>query len=399
MKKLIFLILYVSIISLYGQDEKKLQLSGYISLMGSAKKEKSDSMFFPSGENKHKDVLVHNRLNIFWYPTSNLTFSVQMRNRFMWNEQFTDGQTDPGSIDNDYGWMQLSKNWLEKDSYLLNSNIDRLYIQYTKGNLEISLGRQRINWSKSFAWNPNDIFNTSSYFDFDYAEKPGSDAIRVQYYTGMVSSAEAVVKIDNKKNITAAGLYRNNILGYDFQFLSGIMNEEEFIIGGGWSGFIKGAGFRGEVTSILPYKDSSKYMHPMDDLIMACVSFDYSFSNSAYVMCEFLYSNSDVSTLSQSLGEAFSGQTTVRNLAFARLSSLVSASYPVHPLINLNLAGMYFYKINGYYFGPSIDFSIFDNLNLSVYWQYFNMLLLKENIPGVSDISINYLFCRFKYNF
>lgn len=32
------------------------------------------------------------------------------------------------------------------------------------------------------AWNPNDWFNTYNYFDFDYEERPGTDAIRVRVY-------------------------------------------------------------------------------------------------------------------------------------------------------------------------------------------------------------------------
>ena len=51
----------------------------------------------------------------------------------------------------------------------------------------LRIGRQRINWGVNLAWNPNDLFNAYSLIDFDYQERPGSDAIRFQYYMGDLS--------------------------------------------------------------------------------------------------------------------------------------------------------------------------------------------------------------------
>ena len=36
----------------------------------------------------------------------------------------------------------------------------------------------------NLVWNPNDLFNAFSFVDFDYEERPGSDALRIQKYTG-----------------------------------------------------------------------------------------------------------------------------------------------------------------------------------------------------------------------
>ena len=395
MKKLLVIVLLImSVFLLEAQEERNWQLNGYISTLGSYKSEKIDSV-----KNTYKDMVLNNRFNFEWYPIQNAAFSISIRNRLIYNENFS---TIPGlekEFEKDQGWMQLSKNISYHNNYLLNSSIDRLYFQYTKDKLEIDIGRQRINWSQSFAWNPNDIFNASNYFDFDYPEKPGSDAIRLQYYTGMASTAELIIKLDNLKKITTAGLFRTNIKSYDVQFLSGILNEEELVIGTGWSGNIYDIGFRGEVTSLLPFKDSSLYMHSMNNLLMVDVSFDYTFSNSASILCEALYSNNSIEAMSTSLTSIFSSPVTVRNLSFSRLSALLSVTYPVHPLLNVSLSGMYFYRISGFYAGPNLDFSITDNLNLSVYWQYFNMFLSKEELIKMGDISVNYWFLRLKYNF
>ncbi len=90
---------------------------------------------------------------------------------------------------------------------------------------QVTLGRQRINWGQTFVWNPNDIFNAYSYFDFDYIERPGSDAVRLQYFPSSSSVAEFAVKVDDENDITAAGLYRFNKWGYDIQFLAGLCQQ------------------------------------------------------------------------------------------------------------------------------------------------------------------------------
>ena len=76
----------------------------------------------------------------------------------------------------DNGYLDLTEKISSGNSYLLYTNIDRLNLSYTFNKLEIQIGRQRVNWGISSVWTPNDIFNSSSFINFDYAEKPGSDA-------------------------------------------------------------------------------------------------------------------------------------------------------------------------------------------------------------------------------
>ncbi len=132
----------------------------------------------------------------------------------------------------------MSWNITSGTSYVLNTMIDRAYVDFTAGSLQVRAGRQRINWSQALVWNPNDLFNTYSFFDFDYVERPGSDAVRVTYSTGPSSAAEAVVKLNSENEVTAAALYRFSILNTDFQFLAGETDEELFTAGMGGSGAI-----------------------------------------------------------------------------------------------------------------------------------------------------------------
>jgi hypothetical protein len=189
-------------------------------------------MFQSLNDNWTIDNLIHNRLNFKWNNKSdNFKAALELRNRLIIGES---ASTIPGyakMIDTDNGFVRLSDNLLNGNSYVLNSKIDRAYIDYTKDKFQVTIGRQRINWGQCFTWNPNDLFNAYSFFDFDYVEKPGSDAIRLQYYTSNTSTLEFAIKEDNNHNVTSAFLYRFDKWNYDIQFLGGILTEQEYVIG------------------------------------------------------------------------------------------------------------------------------------------------------------------------
>ncbi|HEY4786787.1 MAG TPA: hypothetical protein VIH57_12090, partial [Bacteroidales bacterium] len=173
-------------INLTAQDtvqQKKFTVYGYISSLQNA-------MFDSIQGNWVTENIIHNRLNFKWYPVSSLSGALEMRNRLVFGESIKLDPNSASSYDKDYGLMKLTTNIFHGGSYLLNTSVDRLWLAFEKNKWKITLGRQRINWSQTWVWNPNDIFNTYSFFDFDYAERPGSDAFRVQYYNSEVSVTE-----------------------------------------------------------------------------------------------------------------------------------------------------------------------------------------------------------------
>ena len=141
-----------------------------------------------------------------------------------------------------------------KNQFVAHSVIDRMLIQYSDEKWDITIGRQRINWGINNIWNPNDIFNAYNFLDFDYEERPGNDAVRIQRNLKNSSALELAYKSGkNKDKHTAAFLYKLNKWKYDFQFLSGIY-QTDYVLGGGWAGNIKEAGFKGEMSYFIPIK-------------------------------------------------------------------------------------------------------------------------------------------------
>jgi hypothetical protein len=280
----------------------------------------------------------------------------------------------------------MSWNIVEEQSFLINTTIDRLWLDFHRNKIQVTLGRQRINWGQTLVWNPNDIFNAYSYFDFDYIERPGSDAVRFQYFTSSSSAAELVFKINSDKDITAAGLYRFNRWGYDLQFLAGLMNSEDMVIGTGWSGSMGSFSFRGEGTWFYPYENSDE-----EGTVLITSGVDRIFKDNSLVQIQLMYCNNPLDL--DDFGSLYSKNYTTKDLAFSRFSAFGQFTWAVTPLLNITLAAMWFPDLEGYYAGPSLDYSLGENFDLSIIWQHFNAGMNGENS------RINLCFLRLKYSF
>ena len=311
---------------------------------------------------------IKNRLDFRWYPTSFLTAHIGMRNIMNYGQMV--GEYYPFFADYaiiDDGYLDLTRLIAKDTSFFIYSTFDRANLEFSKGNFEAKIGRQRINWGINLVWTPNDIFNIFNYFDFDYIERPGCDAIKIQYYTGMTSSAQLAYKINKENKVTFAGLYKFNKWNYDFQFLAGVM-EDDIVLGTGWSGQIKGAGFNGEAT----YFHSKENFSDSTGVLVASAGINYTFKNSLYIHAAFLF-NSAGTTGPASMGSILAMQTTIsaKNYTRAKYSTFGEISYPITPLIKANFSGMFNPNDKSAYIGPSLDFSLTENIGFLLIGQIF----------------------------
>jgi hypothetical protein len=334
--------------------------------------------------------LVHNRLNFKWFVSSSLTASVELRNRLLAGNILTAYPGYNHSFEADQGIIDLSKNLADQKSWLLNTAIDRVWLQYSAEKFQITAGRQRINWGQTFVWNPNDIFNTYSYFDFDYEEKPGSDAIRVQYYSGPTSVIEFVVKSNERKKATFAGLYRFNKRNYDFQFIGGIADQADLVIGTGWSGQVLKGGFRGELTYFHPLKN----LKDTTGIFLASMGYDYTFKNSLFLQVEGLYNGNNQTTNGFMMNPLTNTDMSAKNLFLPGYSMFCSLSYPFTPLVSSSLAGIINPKSKLIFIIPSVNISLKENLELS-----FTAQILRYTAKTPYGQDLNLIYARLKWSF
>jgi len=382
MKKYLIAVLFLLLHSnsLISQEKKSITLNGYLTTMQSVMFDSLSGPFMIEN-------LLHNRLNFKGYLNNNVSFAAEFRNRLFTGDLVRLGKYYTGLIGADQGMVDMSWNIIEKQSFLLNTTVDRLWLDFHFSKFQATIGRQRINWGQTFVWNPNDIFNAYSFFDFDYVERPGSDAVRLQYFPSSSSVAELAVKVDNDNDVTAAGLYRFNKWGYDIQFLAGLVNGVDIVIGTGWSGAIGSVSFRGEASWFDHYED-----FPGDEsTLLITTGFDRILKNNSMAQIQVMYCNNPLEL--NNFNSFYSGNLSAKDLAFSRFSAFGSFTWAAGPLLNITFSAMWLPDLEGYFAGPSLDYSLAENLDFSLIWQHFNAVMNGEK----SRINLGFL--RLKYSF
>ena len=326
--------------------------------------------------------LINNRLNFKYIPTEKWTFTVQLRNRLMMADYSAYTQDNFQVLTQDEGFINLSFNVFDSDYFFFNTFFDRLNVAYNVDKWSLTLGRQRINWSQTLVFNPNDIFNGYSFFDYDYPERQGSDAVRACYFPDETSVMEIAAKLNSTGKVTAAAMYRFNYTGFDIQALTGVLDGEEWLVGMGFSGDLKGLNLRGEASFFQGQKST----------FVASVGADWLTKNALFLSGELLY-NQQHQSKTNDLAFLYQTPMSAKHLSFSEWSMVLQASYPFSSICSATLAAIWFIDLPMFYVGPSIDWSVKENLSLSLATQFF---ISKKSFQP-SAMGMGYV--RLRYNF
>jgi hypothetical protein len=196
-----------------------------------------------------------------------------------------------------------------------------------------------------------------------------------------------VVKMNSENKVTAAALYRFSLLNTDLQFLAGETDQELFTAGLGWSGAAGSFSIRGEATLFTPFGDSGEEK----STVIATAGIDRVFSDKFTALAQVMYSNNPLNL--NSFTELYEGGLTARQLAFSEFSAVGQISYSPVPLLNISLAAIWYPDLDGYFAGPTIDFSLAENVDFTFLWQHFDSVIAGE------DVIINLGYIRIKYSF
>jgi hypothetical protein len=336
--------------------KQKITLNGYVKEM--------PSLSFDNVSDKPAfNNIVHNRINFRYRPSPELQFVVETRNRLLSGNMVKQlSGILPDMLEKDNGLFDASFVAYSHDNLIWHINSDRFYVDWQTGKWQLRMGRQRINWGINMVSNPNDLFNNYSFFDFDYEERPGADALRIQHFTGDLSRVELAVSPGKHiRQSVAAMLWAFNRKGYDFQLVAGYYHHRT-ALGAGWAGNIKSSGFKGEITLF----NDIDLLDSMN--VVAAVGIDHLFSNGLYCFAEVLYNGGHISNNNVFL---LTEPMRADNIFISKYAATASLMYPVSPLLSVSLSGMYMPDIRAYYFLPNLRYSLMKNLDVSLLGQYF----------------------------
>lgn len=339
-------------------------VTGYLKYLPSLRANSSlESFYF--------DQLLHNRFNIRWTLSDNVTFQGALRTRIFEGYNVRNIPFYQDFIRQDEGWVNASWVLFQENSFMMHTISDRFFFDFTYEKWQVRIGRQRINWGINTVSNPNDLFNTYSFFDFDYEERPGTDAIRVQYFASVLSRFEWAYSPGNSaRESVAAFLYSFNQKNYDIQLITGYFRHR-WAIGGGWAGSIKNTGFKGELTFFRDLEPQQSI--PASNLVTS-ISADHLFKNSSYLIIEYLF-NQKREGVETDL-RFFTQPLRADNLSFTDHAVFANYTYPVSPVVKLGMAGFYFPSESGVFLSPNLNYNMKQNLDLLVISQLF---MGKEN--------------------
>jgi hypothetical protein len=101
------------------------------------------------------------------------------------------------------------------------------------------------------------------------------------------------------------------------------------------------------------------------------------------------------------LTEINSGSRNVKSQAFTKYNFFGQLSYPLNPIINASLSGIYFYDkdISAFYAGPGVDISASNNITVSAFFQFFYFIYRNPLTLENEWKNANFAFLRAKWNF
>lgn len=369
------------------EEERDWSLNGYVKYMQTNFAAEAPT----SGLSLITDNLIHNRLNFSWYANDKIETRIEMRNRAFYGEytKLIPNYGDLLEVDN--GYADLTWTLVNENDFILHSTIDRAFVSYETTKFNLRLGRQRINWGLNTVYTPNDVFNAFNYFDFDYEERPGVDAIRFEYFTSSLSSIDvAIAPGKDEDSWVGAAKYGFNKNNYDFQVV-GAWYKTDLMGGLGWAGNIGNAGFKGEAS----------YFHSMDTALSSSVftgtfTVDYTFKGGWYGSAALLYVSDGVTQplTSSSPTNLLSGNISVKRLMPTKYTAMVMASKSLSPASSFSLLTMYSPGTNMFILFPTLTYSIKENWDVDLVAQS-----VVSEMNGKMQHGGSGVFARMKWSF
>lgn len=392
----IVILLLLSSIFVSAKNASKLEVNGYVKHMNTFVI--TDAQF----DNIMTSDLIHHRMNFAYYLNDHITLKTEFRNRIeggglhqmqnqlmgeYFHQQMIDGANDK---------YDLSHFVAYTNSMYWHILFDRAYIDYVNGNWEVRVGRQRINWGINTIYNPNDIFNAMNFFDFDYEERPGSDAVRITKYYGDYSSFELAGKLGTTDTThTIAGLWKTTKWNYDFQLMGGV-SYKDYVFGGGWSGYIKQKlGFKGELSYFKPSDEADPMAY---DALVLSLGTDYMTDNEWMFMGGVLYNQQRPNQIPQAFNLFnFSGGASLsaKQLSNEEFTYMGMASKPINQRLSWSGVGMYMPGSSSIAAINTFTYSIKDNWDIDFVSQTF----LPEYGKNAQNLIVNGNFLRLKLSY
>lgn len=288
-----------------------------------------------------------------------------------------------------YRALDLTWTWLEEEDAEASLYLDRLNAEWSRGKADLTVGRQAINFSQAWFWNPLDIFLPFDPEAFDRSYKPGVDALRTDVSLGRFSALTFVYAAGNRLEIRPSGdglqvtaedftedpwygsallaRLRTNARHFDLTLQGGKVYGG-FQAGGGFSGEAGPLGLRGEATWLFaagdgaallpdPRRGGLREVQLIDDHAEVVIGADHRFESSLYLSAEYFFNGAgEEDDPALALARIAVGETTNIGVHYGALL----ASYEFHPILTGQLSLIHSFSDGSDLLSPVFTWSVAD---------------------------------------
>jgi hypothetical protein len=260
------------------------------------------------------DLLAHYEVRAAWGD------SVRIRNRLA-------GMPAPLPVPTETAggrvrFLDLESTFHRGSNLTLAHDLDRLQARVRAGETDITVGRQAVSWGVGLLWSPADLFAGFAPDEIDRDEKLGVDVVRIRCPVGSDWLVDMVAEpLDqdgpgrmDPDDSSLAARATTHLGEYDVSLLGGRIAGDA-VVGADFSGYLRDAGFRGELVHTRVREDDER------DYNRLLLSVDYGFAAAwnPYLAVEYLYNGlgaADADDYVERLGAASVQRAVSRANAF-----------------------------------------------------------------------------------
>ena len=257
---------------------------------------------------------------------------------------------------------------IDETASSLRTRVENLSVTWN-GPLDIEAGRQPLTLGTSHFVSVLDIIAPFAPGDLDATYKPGVDAIRIRGGLGAAGEAEIIgVGARPWSDSALLGRLRSSVRGMDIEGVGGKFRNRGF--GGiGWEGEVKSAGIWGEMAIFERKSTREKFYGGWKKAAISGIAgIDLFFPHNTRIGGAFLHQDFGVRH-SSDLATVFMGAPFRERWLFLGSAQygLVTVHRQLHPLVNVDLAGIVNLIDSSTLWQPRLTLSVSDNADLSIY--------------------------------
>lgn len=315
-------------------------------------------------ENTYDGALTSSfRPKFTWTANENFTFYGAYALSLDWQQRsplLTSSQSpkkEYRAVDLDQEISSSDKN--KSSRFFLNQNLDRFYVNYSRGAFNLNVGRAPVAFGSAKIINPTDVLTPFTYQTLDKEERVGVDTVRMNYSLGTLSLLDIGYVFGHELDFSKSAVFsrlKTNVYATDVSAM--VMDfQNNLLLGLDFARSIGDASGWFESAYVVPkyFKKSESHLH--ENYYRATLGFDYKLTETVYSYIEYHYNGA--------------GETEANRYVFSQFN------------IPYTEGGVYLYGVH--YIAPGLTYEI------SSLWKFTGQFLFNLNDTSIfNNVIVEY---------